>query len=50
MKRNAGAPGRAGLVAREVAIMVTRSGEHIRVVTRAAALSGQDEEHHAIQR
>jgi predicted regulator of Ras-like GTPase activity (Roadblock/LC7/MglB family) len=39
-----------GLVAYEMAIMVRRSGEHIRVMTRAAALSGQDEEHHAIQR
>jgi hypothetical protein len=40
----------AGHVGREVAIMVTRSGEHIRVMTHAAPLSGQDEEHHAIQR
>jgi predicted regulator of Ras-like GTPase activity (Roadblock/LC7/MglB family) len=40
-----------GLTAYEMAIMVKRSGEHIRVQTRAAALSGQDEEHHhAIQR
>ena len=39
-----------GLVAYEMAIMVRRSGEHIRVMTRAAALPGQDEEHHAIQR
>ncbi len=39
-----------GLVAYEMAIMVKRSGEHIRVRSRAAALSGQDEEHHAIQR
>jgi predicted regulator of Ras-like GTPase activity (Roadblock/LC7/MglB family) len=39
-----------GLVAYEMAIMVRRSGEHIRVTTRAADLPGQDEEHHAIQR
>ena len=42
--------GDLGLIAYEMAIMVKRSGEHIRVRTRAAALSGQDEEHHAIQR
>ncbi|HTX28465.1 MAG TPA: roadblock/LC7 domain-containing protein [Streptosporangiaceae bacterium] len=40
-----------GLVAYEMAIMVKRSGEHVRVQRRAAALSGRDEEHHhAIQR
>jgi predicted regulator of Ras-like GTPase activity (Roadblock/LC7/MglB family) len=39
-----------GLVAYEMAIMIRRSGEHIRVMTRAPALSGRDEEHHAIQR
>jgi predicted regulator of Ras-like GTPase activity (Roadblock/LC7/MglB family) len=39
-----------GLVAYEMAIMVKRSGEHIRVTTRAPAPSGWDEEHHAIQR
>jgi hypothetical protein len=40
-----------GLVAYEMAIMVKRSGEHVRVQTRAAALTGQDEEqHHVIQR
>jgi predicted regulator of Ras-like GTPase activity (Roadblock/LC7/MglB family) len=39
-----------GLVAYEMAIMVKRSGEHIRVTTRAPAAAGQDEEHHAIQR
>ncbi len=39
-----------GLVAYEMAIMVRRSGEHIRVRTRAPALSGRDEEHHAFQR
>jgi predicted regulator of Ras-like GTPase activity (Roadblock/LC7/MglB family) len=39
-----------GLVAYEMAIMVRRSGEHIRVMTRASALSGRDEEHHAIPR
>ena len=50
MEPEADGLGRADLAAREMAIMVRRSGEHIRVVTRAASLSGQDEEHHAIQR
>jgi predicted regulator of Ras-like GTPase activity (Roadblock/LC7/MglB family) len=31
-----------GLVAYEMAVLVQRSGEHIRVSTRAAALSGSD--------
>jgi len=31
-----------GLVAYEMAILVHRSGEHIRVSTRASAFSGQD--------
>jgi predicted regulator of Ras-like GTPase activity (Roadblock/LC7/MglB family) len=39
-----------GLVAYEMAIMVKRSGEHIRVRTRGSAWSARDEEHHAIQR
>jgi len=39
-----------GLVAYEMAIMVKRSGEHIRVRTRETAWSDWDEEHHAIQR
>jgi hypothetical protein len=39
-----------GLIAYEMAIMVKRSGEHIRARPRADALPGQDEEHHAIQR
>ena len=39
-----------GLVAYEMAVMVRRSGEHIRVTTREPASSGRDEEHHAIQR
>jgi predicted regulator of Ras-like GTPase activity (Roadblock/LC7/MglB family) len=46
----AGPDGDLGLVAYEMATMVRRSGEHIRVTTRAPALSGRDEEHHAIQR
>jgi predicted regulator of Ras-like GTPase activity (Roadblock/LC7/MglB family) len=46
----AGSDADLGLVAYEMAIMVRRSGEHIRVMTRAPASAGRDEEHHAIQR
>jgi len=46
----AGSDADLGLVAYEMAIMVKRSGEHIRVRTRGSGESGQDEEHHAIQR
>ena len=46
----AGSDADLGLVAYEMAIMVRRSGEHIRVTTRAPASSGRDEEQHAIQR
>jgi predicted regulator of Ras-like GTPase activity (Roadblock/LC7/MglB family) len=39
-----------GLVAYEMAVMVRRSGEHFHAMTRASALDGRDEGHHAIPR